>query len=845
MAELSTADEEVQDELTVLLEVWEAEQNNDSFDPEPTLTKLCEIFEAANNEYLMNNPDPMDDNHPIKVMPHCNFGHLLTIIFHNENFLSKLKFAGCPTSARYHTWNSLDILSDEDSTITKQLFKWAESAESRELRAYSFGLLAVAMDTEKVIDHKINNQTLIPIALHRLRTLYDEMTKEYVKRDAQHKLDQKSPLGPTNFVSAFKADKLKQQTNKEVKAINGVIASKNAVEKDRMKSVLDNINNEKLRLRMTIGFNDQNPWDSKDFDSSSCTTTDQKTDGFGRKRRRSDPWVANKEVKRLKLNNCPVDLDLSGQEDQKEKLSSAKPPSPTKDISSPNKIYKEVSTCKPDYLAELNTNDKAVGCSFSNSSWKSTMHPIVVGSTYRLYPLSIEMEQRLILQYLTTICEYQDSLSLVLENRGMDVIQNYLAVNGCRDVRLLFDALRYTSSLLNHRKFAWEFIAARGVEKLLQVNRFSMASTAVATCLTYLAYNADIMEKVCQLSDTILNQMVDYALWLLDHSHEHGRELAAHFFASSLQFRTILDRFDEHDGLRRLYNYIAALAILHKTNEEIENDPTYLSSHIYLKIEHMKRSQSTRHVTGSGNCLELSLLESQCLLLPHHHNWRPIDEMRNLGVFRLMLVLLSKRRKTESVKLVLEVLHLATVSPKIQLDMCETMVIKNAPTQGIGSILEFAEGLWQDDLPPLIQKLALEVLINCTCGPVDRNGGRGLFYKITSIKPNLLPPSVLAQLNANSKSMGQSTSSAFGHIANYWNCAQQNNVIMVLTSLLHTKEPPTDADMLREVACRALNGIVRHDPVRQILGKLSLIAANELNALMQEPVLLEKRQETF
>lgn len=98
----------------------------------------------------------------------------------------------------------------------------------------------------------------------------------------------------------------------------------------------------------------------------------------------------------------------------------------------------------------------------------------------------------------------------MLESRALDVILKYLTVGGCRDVRLLFDILRYTSSLLVHRKFAWAFIDQHGVEKLFRVNRFSLASAAVATCLHYLAYSSDIMERVCHLSDSVLNEMVEY-----------------------------------------------------------------------------------------------------------------------------------------------------------------------------------------------------------------------------------------------------------------------------------------------------------------------------------------------
>lgn len=56
--------------------------------------------------------------------------------------------------------------------------------------------------------------------------------------------------------------------------------------------------------------------------------------------------------------------------------------------------------------------------SFSNASWKETVLPLIVGChPHKLVPLSIEMEQRLILHYLIPTCEYQDNLSIVLESR--------------------------------------------------------------------------------------------------------------------------------------------------------------------------------------------------------------------------------------------------------------------------------------------------------------------------------------------------------------------------------------------------------------------------------------------
>lgn len=56
--------------------------------------------------------------------------------------------------------------------------------------------------------------------------------------------------------------------------------------------------------------------------------------------------------------------------------------------------------------------------------------------------------------------------------------------------------LQYLASLLLHKKFAAEFVAHGGVQKLLEIPRPSMAATGVSLCLYYLAYNQDAMERV-------------------------------------------------------------------------------------------------------------------------------------------------------------------------------------------------------------------------------------------------------------------------------------------------------------------------------------------------------------
>jgi hypothetical protein len=105
-----------------------------------------------------------------------------------------------------------------------------------------------------------------------------------------------------------------------------------------------------------------------------------------------------------------------------------------------------------------------------------------------MWPLSIEMQQRLILQYLTPMGEYQEvrlclyhiiqshlcislqMLSNVFEHNALELIFFYIDMKHNTDVRLAFEALRVKKSLfhsfqiycfifafLNHSKFRFKY----------------------------------------------------------------------------------------------------------------------------------------------------------------------------------------------------------------------------------------------------------------------------------------------------------------------------------------------------------------------------------------------------
>ena len=102
----------------------------------------------------------------------------------------------------------------------------------------------------------------------------------------------------------------------------------------------------------------------------------------------------------------------------------------------------------------------------------------------------------------------------------------------------------------------------------MQMPRPSMAATGSSLCLYYLACDDDTMEKICSLPPHTLQDLVKYCLWLLECSHDTGRQYSIMFFGLAFPFRSILEVFDNCDGLRKLYNTISTLSIISDKDED-------------------------------------------------------------------------------------------------------------------------------------------------------------------------------------------------------------------------------------------------------------------------------------
>uniref|UniRef100_A0A7N8XXC0 DDB1- and CUL4-associated factor 1 n=1 Tax=Mastacembelus armatus TaxID=205130 RepID=A0A7N8XXC0_9TELE len=503
-----------------------------------------------------------------------------------------------------------------------------------------------------------------------------------------------------------------------------------------------------------------------------------------------------------------------------------------------------------------------------SSTW-SAVSPMVIGSDYCLSPLSPAMEQRLILQYLTPLGDYQELLAVFMQLDTRSLLMSYIDLQQTKNVQLTFDAVLYLASLLLQKKFAAEFIAHGGVQKLLEIPRPSMATTGVSLCLYYLAYNQDAMERVCMLPDSVLSNMVSYALWLLESSHASGVCNATMFFSISFSFRVVLQLFDRQDGLRRLVNLISTLEILNPENEVslMSDDQVfssrqtakhtcmalrrYFEAHLAVKVEHVKQSL---HSSDGGIIVPqqpfykaytytreqvIEMMEFLIECGPPQLHWEPVELFSKLSCVPLMLQLISAAcdwrtyyGRSDTVRYALDILSILTVVPKVQLALADTVEVldetrSSVSTVGMSIILGVAEGeVFVNDAE--IQKSALQVIINCVCAP-DQSLNTVAAFPVTPLRPSLRPQQPPARHNRV--------------LAHMWEVVQKNNGIKVLLTLLSVKIPITDADLIRALTCKALVGLSRSSAIRQIISKLPLFSSGHIQQLMKEPVLQDKRSE--
>ena len=544
---------------------------------------------------------------------------------------------------------------------------------------------------------------------------------------------------------------------------------------------------------------------------------------------------------------------------------------------------------------------------WSNSSW-AEMESHMIGH-FPIHPLTLSAKQIFILRLLTPLGEYQEFLTHIFENRIQDILCGYMNVRETRDARLSFEALRFCSALFCHKKFLLEWVGTNccGVQLFLEVPRPSICATGVAQCLYYMAHDDDTMEKVCLLPRSVLCNLIKYILWLVECSHDSGRQWAVMFCGLASAFRLLLEIFDEQDGVRKLFNSISTLQILNPDSDQPVNNiltddqeynqrlsirhvmvtfRLYIQAHLAIKAQQLRRLQDRSDSTGASNrnlggnnsgpgvvnnrqAIAGSMhqghgllstapwpavaaykpakftpaqisdqVETLLQLMSFRSRWQPIDNFIQLGGITTCLKTIASaydwtfQGRAEMVRSALDILAITAIMPKVQLQFCEKIELPDdTKPVGINILLGAAEGeIVQDSAD--VWRSSLQVIINCVCAPIDRKGGGAVsnLSSITTPKPD----------GRKSKSHIRTSEDLINKM---WDCVRENNGIMTLLQLLHIKTPITDADSIRALTCRALVGLARSGPAQQIMSKLPIFVNNQLQQLIREPILQDKRIE--
>ncbi|VDM80120.1 unnamed protein product [Strongylus vulgaris] len=233
----------------------------------------------------------------------------------------------------------------EPSDFVPQLYTWAAKDNSNELlRAYSFGLLASALEAQgNAHKYRLNNIDLLPVALRRLAELKTRMFEERALAEQQN---------ATNGEDQHRSDS------------PGPFSNVNGLDTEEMSSdgqAGGNSSNENTRLS-----------GKKTEDPVALTAPRPRAPSL-----------------RVQPPAAPTRVSPDGS-----------PPPKKKKKMSKNERKTPVEMVKVPSLASLHNFEN------SNSTW-NVMQPYVIG-THKIYPLSITMHQRLILQYLIPTGEYQD-----------------------------------------------------------------------------------------------------------------------------------------------------------------------------------------------------------------------------------------------------------------------------------------------------------------------------------------------------------------------------------------------------------------------------------------------------
>jgi len=789
-------------ELESLLDRWRREvYGNSSANPVPILTSIAELIERETEAYLKLPIDPFDVRHPSRTYPECSLGFLLKILFKNDNFMNQLTTDYITARANFdlHVISSrllLDILPGLDSKVVfyeeqqgavlvKQLLDWAEKADFP-LHSYATGLLGAAMEVEEISSNlRDQNNQLVPLMLNRLHQLTHLSSNDSADQSSDN-------IDPKDLVD---------DSETKPSTINSEPLNKFDLQSNP--NITVNTSSSSLNQRISID-----------------GTTKNASGGVKR------PHTELEEDDET-LGNMPAKMERK--------------------------------------ISQTDLTKSPLHNECSSSSWAEAY----MSGSYQMHPLNVVMQQRFILQYLSALGEYQELLVHMFELKALSYILHFIDSRKNPDIRLAFDALKFLAAFLSHKKFALEFLDHGGLPQLLKVNRHGMASSGVSICLYCLALSEDVMERICWMKRDTVEKMVAYGLWLLECSPDTSRCHAATFFSLCFQFPLLLRLFDRDNGLRKLLNVLSMRGLFSDDPmlQELSDDELYARRQttkqvcVALKkytrahfIAETRKYTRTNLQTSDQECKPSSISDENVMDAVELHrqqsmqrfSWRAIDKIvQEEGVNYLLKIIahicnegIFFAGKSDTVRSALETLVVCSLSPRVQQLLLREVVETNIPYPidhpALAVIVMCADPrIFDADC----QKSALNILINFVCTNQQAR-----------VPPPMLNTSVdtTQEMSRATPGSGRKKGQARGSIdlsLALRKAIWSNNGTLILPKLLTVNSPLTEADTIRSLSCRVLCGLAKEESIRQIMSKLPLFTDGQLQSLMKEPILPEKRIE--
>lgn len=770
--------------LDSLLDTWRREvYGNSSANPVPILTKIAELIEQETENFLKLPIDPFDERHPSRSYPECSLGMLLKTLFKNESFMSQL-------TADYIIDRRDFELNVVSCRLLLDILPGLDTA-------------VVFMETESLVKQIAEWAESAAFPLHSYATGLLGAAMDVPEISKLYR-DQNNQLVPLML------NRLNQITH--IPSSSSDQSSDNIDPRDLVdSSETTPLNRSSSRHHLDASM------------SSPVPSTDERLNS------------SNKST----LSNGGIKRPFS-EIDEDDESSQA---TPTKELKSQtlglrSPIHNECSS----------------------SSWAEAY----MSGSYQMHPLSVVMQQRFILQYLSSL-GYQELLVPMFEHKALSYILHFIDGRKNPDIRLAFDALKFLAAYLEHKKFALEFLDHGGLPQLLRVNRHGMASSGVSICLYYLAFNEDVMEKICWMKQQTVKEMVYYGLWLLECSHDSSRAHAAMFFSLCFKFPLLLEYFDQNNGLRKLLNVISMRGLFSDDPmiNEISDDEmysrrqtakqvcialkNYTRAHFILETRSYPRSLA---MTTEQKCKPMSIDENVMEAVEIHRQqtmrgfqWRAVNHIvGEEGIDYLLKIVayicnegIMLAGKSETVRNVLEILVVCSLAPKVQQLLLIKKVRANLPypidLQALAVVVMCAD---PKILDADCQKSALNILINFVCSTPQ--------VRVPAPQLNLSLDSQELSRNTPGRKKGHQKSNVDLSIV-LRKAIWANNGTLILPKLLMVTSPLTEADAIRSLACRVLCGLAKEESIRQIMSKLPLFSDGQLQSLMKEPILPEKRIE--